>query len=400
MDATVPAAAIFDLQRRQANFPPWHDLPWRPEDGTVRVTPNVLIDMLPTVARLEFFSAIKRAVLGAFEIGVAAPNAETEHYDDGSIGIRVNSGLIDFVYAVNRVLFGGTNMFSGQGVETPAPLQQNDVARRLAALYGQWQRGSLWRGERLVIEGFTLPEEQKGRAEHLARTTMLFFMCHEMGHAALHTEIAAEDRSPAQEFEADAFGFSGAILGYGKAAKDVRMAIAGAAVAVRALAALAVLGHRFPGVHPPPVARLGRLRWKLHGMCPDPRAFFHFSTIAFGYEEQMDAAERLMRGEAGRTAATSERLVSRLYACLEETANERQSASLTEAIFMNDVRDARRASLVRAGRLAAQVFSFAPPNPPRGQQVMFDNMRDQYASLVASLPLATRDLFTPQAGEK
>ncbi len=108
----------------------------------------------------------------------------------------------------------------------------------------------------------------------------------------------------------------------------------------------------------------------------------------------MDSAERAIRGESGRTAVTSERLVSRLYACLEETGHGRLSASATKTIFMNDVKAARRASLVRAGRLAAQVFSFAPPNPPRGQQALFDGMRDQYAELVASLLPAERTLFT------
>jgi hypothetical protein len=387
MNATV-SAAEFDLTRRQRKWPPWTDLPWAPPDATQRATPRRLMNMWPIPAQARLASALAGRDFRIGELGISAPNAVTQNFSDGSVCIRLHGGLIDFVHAVTRILFAGTNMTERDQPALPAVAGPDIVAHRLSLLYEQWRGGQVWSGQRLRVEGFQLPDSPANRAEHLAHTALLFFLCHEIGHAVLHADIAPDERSAAQEHQADAYGLDLAIRGYGIGKPDVKMAIAGALVAIRILAALQLLGHAFPGIHPSPLARLDRLRRAVRRMCDSRRSYIEFTTIAYAFEEQMQAAELRIQS---RTTVTDERLVSRLYAMLFEYARDALPFDRMRADFLNDMKDASPSTRARAGRSARMVLSLASPG---FQDDHYRRMVAGFEQLVAALPPGQHQDFT------
>lgn len=384
-------AAAFDLTRRQRRWPPWTDLPWAPPDATERATPSRLMNMLPAKAQLRLAVGLKGRDFRIGELGITSPNAVTQSYSDGSVCVRLHGGLIDFVHAVTRVLFAGAHVTERSQPVLPATAGLGIVAHRLSLLYGQWRGGAVWSGQRLRVEGFALPAPPAHEAEHLARTALLFFLCHETGHAVLHGDIDPDARNAAQEHQADAFGLDLAVRGYGIGRSDAKMAIAGALVAIRILAALQLLRHVFPGVHPPPVERLDRLRRAVRRMCDSRRSYIEFTTIAYAFEEQMHAAEQSIAGGDGLTAVTDERLVSRLYAMLFEYARDTLPFDQMLADFRSDMEAASPQTRARAGRSARMVLSLERAGQDDSH---YRRMVAGMDRLVAALPAGQHDAFT------
>ena len=186
---------------------------------------------------------------------------------------------------------------------------------------------------------------------------MLFIMSHEIGHAVLHANVHSTDRNEGQEHEADKTGVQIAVLGYGVERRDIRMAIAGATIAIRVLGALAILGHVFPGHHPSPLLRLSALRRAVRRMCPGEDAYYRLTTIAYSLEETMEAAENIILGNGFTSRLTADRIVSRLWSTLEEHGKGRLSREALQHIFTRDVTEAQPAVRMRAATIIRRISS-------------------------------------------
>ncbi|HEY1904145.1 MAG TPA: hypothetical protein VGG56_17075 [Terracidiphilus sp.] len=68
------------------------------------------------------------------------------------------------------------------------------------------------------------------------------------------------------------------------------MSIAGVMVALRVLAVLGDLGHKFGDGHPPPLDRLKTITSATRGICNSEREYWSLSTIAYAYDEQLQSA--------------------------------------------------------------------------------------------------------------
>jgi hypothetical protein len=355
------SAAQYDLTRRQRRWPPWPDLPWSPPDQSNRAVPRRLMSMLPRESQFRLAAAFGGRDFRVGEVGITKPNAETQAYPDDSRCVRIHSGLIDFVHLVARILFSGSNINVVGGVHVAKVADIGVVGERLNSLYEQWRGGGIWRGERLAAEGFELHELAANRAEQLAHTVLLFYLSHEIGHAVLHASVPPSERTAAQEHEADAYGIDLAVLGYGLGRDDLRMAIAGATVAIRSLTALELLGHKFPGLHPKPTARLDQLRRKVRRLSDSRESYFSSTTVAYSLEEHMHAAELRIQAKPGRTSATDERLVSRLFSMLLEHERDNLPFDQMRKVFAFDMESASAAVRRRAGRSARMALSPASP---------------------------------------
>jgi hypothetical protein len=338
-----------------------------------------------TLARLAI--QLHGAPLQCAEIGSTAPNAYTRSFHDNSRLVMLNSGLVDFARAVSRVLLANTVLQIGNEPLQRAALSPASAAERLADLYTAWKSGGIWREEPLQATPPDLQAAAEADAELITKAALLFTLSHELGHAVLHAEkLSAEkpptELSPADELQADNFGISLAMTGWGEAGnKNWRAAAAGAMISLRIFSGLERLGHVFPGNHPPPNQRLDKLRENLRELCVTEEGYYHITTIALAQEESMESAELLISGAGSKTEQTPERIVSGFCARLEEAQKsgwprERLAAELDERIG-----DATDMVLAAAGQVMGRILS--PRSPWYGES---ENRREMVALLASLMP--------------
>lgn len=312
-------------------------------------------------------------------------------FDDGSAFIVVSGGMLDFLHAVLGTLMTGARVTVTGGASHAAARRPIAVDRALAATYASW--GPRWNGQRIPCSLPPLPDATQRILDGLWDAARLFLLLHECAHAALHAGIAPAERTPAQEFEADAFALRTTLLGFGMRRGKVRASLAGAFLVVRALSALAILGHQFPDTHPPPAARLAAMEALFAELCGDDFTAAYFATVAVAQDQRMEAAERRLLGLApAQPAVTAARIVSMLMSALIELAQE--PPRVEEAAVLRDLRALCRAApaeeLAEAGRLARRVF-LAPPSGAETTETI--RIRARYPALIARLPRALRATF-------
>ncbi|MBR0667628.1 hypothetical protein GXW71_24955 [Roseomonas hellenica] len=233
---TEASLASLEFQRRMRNDPPKTD--------QLRLGQAFgLIRGVPLMRLLTEYPQIGRVLLG--ELGINKPNAESRPRADGSAYILVWTGLLDFLEAVTRAAMTGANV-TVTGQETvPAAQPPQAVDAALDAVYRQWD--AQWQGKALVTAPQPLPPEAEDIARWLMKMTTFFVILHECAHAMLHAEVEPEDRTPAQELEADAWALRQALLGFGLPANRSRSVLIGAVIMIRALAALEIMKYKLPG---------------------------------------------------------------------------------------------------------------------------------------------------------
>ncbi|MBR0645338.1 hypothetical protein [Plastoroseomonas hellenica] len=370
--------ASLEFRRRMLNDPPQKDQR-RLAQAFSLIRGDALMRLLVEYPR------IGRVLLG--ELGVNRPNAESHCREDGSAFILVFTGLLDFLEAVTRTAMTGANV-TVTGQETvPAVQVPQAVDTALAALYRQWD--ALWKGEVLATTPQALPAEAEEIAGWLCVTTTLFVILHEYAHAVLHADIQPEERTPAQELEADAWAARQALLGFGIPKNRVRSVLTGAVIMIRALAALQILGHKLPGSHPPPRERLAGILQVVRGMCEDEFAYFHVTTIVTAHDQRMEAAERSLQGLPYLPEVSAERIISTAIAMLIEVHAGRltlgRAASELRVMF-----DAAGPEVLReTGAIAARILPWdAPEGPSREPEKA--SIIENFAAILEGLPPAIR----------
>lgn len=346
--------------------------------------------MNPTRTQLSLAMQMKGAQLVCAEVGSTAPNAYTRGFYDNSRLVMLNTGLIDFVRAVNRVLFANTYVHFGKEPQVVAALSPAGAAERLAGLYAAWKSGEIWREEKLQAMPIDLQQRVDADAELLTCASLLFTLSHELGHAVLHYEkLSADDAlgelGPEEELQADTFGIRLAMTGWGDAGnKNWRAAAAGAMISLRIFSGLERLGHVFPGNHPPPERRLAKLRENLKELCVTEEGYYHVTTIALAQEEAMEGAELIIAGGGAKTEQTPERLVSGFCAILEQAQKDGWPREQLAADLAERVRGAPDEVLAEAGQVLGRILS--PLSPWYAESENRRNMVGLLVSLMPALP--------------
>jgi hypothetical protein len=343
--------------------------------------------MIPTAGD-EFAQLVASGKVIVAEIGKAAPNATTFHFqEDASHLVTVNSGLIEFLDAVARALFRATTVYK----ETTVPPEGDidDVIGRLADLFCAWQAVPGSEESAIDPTRIPLPPQAGSSAALLAAESLRFILAHELGHvrsAVLTKSTTALSRD--QEFEADAAGVN-LLLATGI---QQRMAFAGSVVALRALAVLQSMGHVFAGTHPPPLDRLGALFKAVRGFVPDPLDYCSISTIASSFDEMMDQGNMRRLGHMEGAALTVDRIVARLYGALIECLNRGfPSPEALGQMFLNDIH--RTPPDMLPVLAAATTRLFYPTIHARMSYPGLPRMREIYFGLLPGLPEPARTIF-------
>jgi hypothetical protein len=312
---------------------------------------------------LEAMRLSQALVVG--EVGRTLPNATTFHYPDGSHAIMLFSGLIDFLDAVAKILFGSTNMHGPQKVVKAAATEE-DVIQELQALFERWKPGGITDVVDPKLSMSPMPGPAAEFAAMLAQAAQLFILSHEFGHVSFYRPPGEDDdplTPPAltrdQEFAADTTGMEN-LIRMAPTPGDARMHMAGVIVCLRVLAVFALLGHTFPGDHPQPIDRLYSIARSVHAFCRTERDYWSLMSIAYAFDERLAIAGQRAADSSVTLLPDDDRVFARLSAVLEAAVHGSVPHSEVLDVMRKDFDDIPPDVLERVARTAARMF---PPVP-------------------------------------
>ena len=285
-----------------------------------RIAP-VFASLVPLAdAKLEAMRQSGALVVG--EITNPLPNAKTFHFPDDSFVIVMYSGLIDFYRYVCNTLIAASTMHS-DGEVTSAALSMNDVVANLKQLFQAWTPDGLVLDRIPAVSLTPLPQKYAEIAEMLNTMVLSFVLSHEFGHVQFYKPPRGAKPAPAltlaQEVASDQAGSRSLLIVSGPEGRGpARMSIAGVFVALRVLAVLGDLGHKFGDDHPPPLDRMKTVIGAIRLTCKNEREFWSLSTIAFAFDDQLESAGAQAIGKTPPTSFAH--ALSRLVSMLEEIA--------------------------------------------------------------------------------
>ncbi|CDX57352.1 hypothetical protein MPL1032_210083 [Mesorhizobium plurifarium] len=378
---TEQTEAWYELKRLVQNDPAWcgaerriaHALSLIPAQGLVQLT-------------LLGGAVIGKTSVG--EIGLAAPNATTRSFDDGSAVIVFNSGLFEFIDAVINTFMSAAQVRDGSGSE-PAALPMDVVDQRLIGVYRGWPQ--LWKDEQIRLVRTPLGEGASAIAGRLFEAAILFLLMHEYGHAVLHAQVT--EGEPRHELEADRWGLDALLRCFAHPTNRVRTALMGAVIAIRAMSALEAIGHLFPTSYPPPSERFGAIMSFFRAKCENEYTYYYLSTIAIAHDQRMEAAERVFKGLPYRPELGAERLISNVMSQLIEAYHRRTSLEDAADVFGDLLASAEAEVLAESANIAERVFSTTAPfygneNVPAGRESTF--IVKNFWKILQSLAPATK----------
>ena len=366
-----------ELARRQREYP----LGSAGERGT-----KLLAKFAPlNVPALEAMRLSEALVVG--EVGRTLPNAKTFHYPDGSHAIMLFGGLIDFLDAVTKILYGATNLFGPQKV-VKASCTGNDVIRELHALFERWKPGGISGVVDPALSMSPLASPAADFADMMAQSAQLFILSHEFGHVLFY-QPPGEDDDPStvpvltrdQEFAADTTGMQN-VIRMATTPSEARMHIAGVVVSLRVLAVFASLGHTFPNDHPQPIDRLYSIARSARAFCHTERDYWSLMPIAYAYDERLEVAGLRAIHSTDPVVPDFDRVFSRLSAVLEAAVHGSVPHSEVLDAMRQDFRDVPPAVLEKVAMTAARMF---PPIPVETASPTQDALWAEKARLFRSL---------------
>ena len=314
------------LQNLQAANPPFYPKNSSGKDRAAALAEG-LLPVLPDTLR----DKMDDGTLAVGEIGTVKPEVKTIPLGQRNYVITLNSGQMDFYYAVVRALSGVMSVHVGSTTpENPAAASVHDVVPRVAAAFRNWrdiQQPGFWRGifggagERIAHDTTELGSRVLANTERLATCAELFMLAHEFAHVALDLGIRQGPHPDSEELSADAVGFSFFRRMFTKG--GYRDAHAAAAFAVRVTGGLEHAGVRFARDYPPAIERLRHLRDAMANQCPSPAYFDEAANIMVAYCDLMDDIDRALDPKSA-TSYDSWVAAVGLAAALEEVARGNQ----------------------------------------------------------------------------
>ena len=161
------------------------------------------------------------------------PAAGAVLYADGSSYIKINDGIILFLHEITQALGSGINSYDGTGLIEAAENAPVEVDKSLRKAYENYQERLDWQ----EIAPFSLklgPKAAQIAASNRA-AAILFTICHEYGHAALHKAGPREPKT--EEPEADRWAAETLFELFAAPTGQENSALSGAFLSIRAQAA-------------------------------------------------------------------------------------------------------------------------------------------------------------------
>ena len=261
-------------------------------------------DRVETIGRLLDLPGVLAAACDAGrvvygEIGRTKPDARTVPAADGYI-CEINSGMMDFLYAVARAASGLSVVYRVDGTAKNVQAKsKEEVSELLRSTFRQWRAHctpnlfeAFWKQARIEHAKFVVHQAAGGRAESVATWAEAFVLAHELGHAALNLKLV-ESPQPSEELRADSVGFD-IFFGSRKVQEDVRMALGGMCVAIRVIECLEKIGVKFARVYPAAAIRLEMLLSRLRRKSPSQQYFDEINTIVVAHLGMFDSLDDLI----------------------------------------------------------------------------------------------------------
>jgi hypothetical protein len=170
VNATERKKAAVRLRELKRDFPPWE---WttdgRPLDRTVWLR-KTLTRALPHLR--PYISDSRQFFIG--EVGLPEPQVTVHDFEDGSLAIVLNSGLIHLVTAVSRFLHTRIVVRSASGESAGSLVSNSDAVDLISELFREVGRGT---ADRTFLEfalpGFSRLQEDRGSLQPLTREQMI-----------------------------------------------------------------------------------------------------------------------------------------------------------------------------------------------------------------------------------
>ena len=324
MSPTPIAYARAQLQARQKKHPPLYALNSRGLDRGTALA-GMLFDTFPS----ELRSLQDSGGVAAGEVGEFIPVIATYPAREQQFSIEINTGLMDFYYAVGRALSGAISIYTtSTNPIVRGPLGPVQVTEYVAAVFRQWRdfhkqgwiSQTFWGLPRIERPDFNVDARSLGIVETLVTGAELFMIAHEYGHVAIDRQLLTAPNHN-DEMSADSLGLDFFVAAMTSKQLGLRNALASAAFAVRILAGLERIGIKFPAVYPPADQRLENIRTRFAAnYCPSALFFDEASTIMVNYQDLLDDVDNRIQADSAPAVPDDWRTRVRIIAELQEVA--------------------------------------------------------------------------------
>jgi len=249
--------------------------------------------------------------------GSTTPGATTYFMDDGSVLIAIRDGLISFMRDCCTALFASAAFVATGGTVTGRPaLEPTAADEQLLQTYLQWSR--LHRGTLPGQLDQPLSPQAKKMAQDHFRLSLIFIGLHEFAHATHHRGLPD---SPEIELEADRWALNMMLDADGRSPFEQGVVFAGGIIAIRAFAALDILGIFDVAQYPTPAARLANLRAEYQKRFPDHITCY----LASQPEAVLDLRMNAVEVNLVRAPSRKEQLIAELVAHFHAVYLKRQT---------------------------------------------------------------------------
>lgn len=265
--------------------------------------------------KAQFPATLKTVLLG---VGKNQPFADTTLNPDGSSLIRIYDGLVLYLKSVCHALAASANLATSEG--TAVSLRPDGVNQLLLKTLQQWQ--ARWDLQDIEPSAVALTDSADQLADSLFIMALVFTIMHEFGHAALH---GGQRRDPAtQELEADEWAARALLEVFALPTGQVGIALAGALVNVRALAARERIFSVELKEYPPSARRFEALLGVVRNVLADELRFYIDTAIIATTDMRMQAVEHALGGNVLLPPSYQEQFTSMIVSQLIEVRHKRR----------------------------------------------------------------------------
>ncbi len=399
---SAPTPARARLGELQKDHPPVYALNSIGSDRP-RALAGVLQEKFP--ARL--LELLGKDQLAVGEIGEFTPDTRTLNPAPDNFVVGVNSGLMDFYYAVGRAVHGLVRMYSNSQTPDNAPaLGMQDVTTLVADTLKDWRShcqpglleslfGNAKQEERIRYATFGLSETVHGLTESLVTSSELFIVAHELGHVAMDSGACASIHND-DESDADAWGLT-MYLPCAEKRFRRRLSLAAMAFAVRITASLTTVGAKFSKAYKPPAERLQLLLDQVRKDSPSEQYYDESATILVNYLDLMDHVDARITGKNPSYPLAEWQGRVRLIAVLEAVATEMKPPREFEIMCRLTAANLPAESMSRIGQTLKDYYiGEATAEPYQGKELR-DAMGQTLTRLISQFP---GWLESPRAGDR
>ncbi|HLI97138.1 MAG TPA: hypothetical protein VKT72_13800 [Candidatus Baltobacteraceae bacterium] len=303
----MPTAAQARLSEEQKRYPP-------PSDRV-----SNLYAALQAYVPAEVQKLAAQGDLVAGEIGEIHPDVATAYLKAGGYSIEFTTGMMLYTELIARYCAG---LFV-EGAVGATPITVDEVNALLEAVMQTYKQQSraIWKIFRPKFAPQDVPISPAAAQfrDGILDSMRIFMLAHELGHVAISANICKPE-SDNEEVAADALGLQFALPATAEK-HSWRIALAGAAAAIRIFVSLQRFGVRFSSAYPPQDQRLASLEARTRAMLGCEQRADEAGTVMVAILDMMDDLDsRIQPGEA-TWHYTEQRARIGLLARLIEVAN-------------------------------------------------------------------------------